>query len=207
MPLIRKTSEPMPATQGPREVLAALTSGTTEERWAAARAAADVPGGVEALGRALVSEDDTRVRQAICTSLARVGTPECVAAVVAHVRSDNAEFRTSALDALRAMPQAVESYLPRLLADEDSDVRLLACELARTLPGPEVVGLLCGLLHTDSEPNVCAAAVEVLAEIGGPEALPSLAQCTDRFRDDPFLGFAVKVAIERIGTKIAEPRD
>ena len=49
--------------------------------------------------------------------------------------------------------------------------------------------------------NVCAAAVDVLAEIGAPDTLPSLVRCAARFADRPFLGFAVKVASERIGSR------
>lgn len=207
MPLIRKTPEPSPDPPEAGDILTALTSGTSEERWTAARGAAEVPGGIEALGRALATEEDARVREAIFTSLARLGTSECVERVLPHLRSEDASVRTGALDCLRAMPQAAQSKLPQLLEDRDPDVRLLACDLARAIPEPEVVRLLCRLLDCELDTNVSAAAVEVLAEIGGPEALASLARCADRFPDDPFLGFAVRVAVGRIGIKPAEPRD
>ena len=38
----------------------------------------------------------------------------------------------------------------------------------------------------------------MLAEIGRPEALPSLARCATRFAGDPFIAFSIKVATERI---------
>ena len=85
-----------------------------------------------------------------------------------------------------------------LLADPDADVRLLSCELARGLPDDEANRLLCELLEVETEKNVCAAAVEVLAEIGRPEALPSLTRCATRFDGDPFIAFSIKVATERI---------
>ena len=75
-----------------------------------------------------------------------------------------------------------------LLADPDADIRLLTCELARALPATEATPLLCALLDRDAEPNVCAAAVDVLAEVGGPEALPALARCAERFPDDAVPG-------------------
>ena len=80
------------------------------------------------------------------------------------------------------MPQACRPHLPALLADSDADVRLLSCELARGLPDDEANRLLCDLLERETEKNVCAAAVEVLAEIGRPEALPALARCADALR-------------------------
>ena len=89
-------------------------------------------------------------------------------------------------------------HLPLLLADLDADVRLLSCELARGLPDEDANRLLCQLLEAETEKNVCAAAVEVLAEIGRPEALPALTRCATRFDSDPFIAFSIKVAIDRI---------
>jgi hypothetical protein len=193
MPLVRK-----PSTPAPPAAAASLTEGSSDQRWAAARSAADRPDGVALLSGALATESDPRVREAIFTSLARIATAESAAAVVPYLRSDDASLRTGAIDALRAMPGAAAPLLPALLADPDADVRLLSCELARGLPDDEANCLLCQLLEVESEKNVCAAAVEVLAEIGRPEALPSLTRCATRFDGDPFMAFSIKVAIERI---------
>ncbi|HSS84725.1 MAG TPA: HEAT repeat domain-containing protein [Reyranella sp.] len=193
MPLVRKPSSPAPPTPP-----ASLTGGTSDERWTAARLAAEEPNGVTLLSGALSKENDPRVREAIFTSLARIATAESAAAVVPYMRSDDATLRAGAIDALRAMPGAAASHLPRLLADPDADVRLLSCELARDLPDEDANRLLCELLEAETEKNVCAAAVEVLAEIGRPEALPSLTRCATRFDGDPFIAFSVKVAIDRI---------
>lgn len=162
------------------------------------RAAAERPDGLTLLAAALGRESDPRVREAIFTGLARLASPESAAVVVPHLRSDDANLRTGAIDALRAMPQACQPHLPALLADSDADVRLLSCELARGLPDEEANRLLCDLLERETEKNVCAAAIEVLAEIGRPEALPSLARCGTRFSGDPFITFSLKVATERI---------
>jgi HEAT repeat protein len=172
--------------------------GTTDQRWTAVRAAAGKPGAVALLGDALARERDPRVREAIFTGLARIATAESAAAVVPYLRSDDASLRTGAIDALRAMPQATTVHLAGLLADRDADVRLLSCELARGLPDAEANRLLCDLLDSETEKNVCAAAVEVLAEIGRPEALPYLARCLSRFENDPFIAFSIKTATDRI---------
>jgi HEAT repeat protein len=208
MPLIRKSADsPQPSSHREAgDVLTALTGGTREERWAAARAAPDLPGGIPALARALASEADPRVREAILTGLARVRTAESVQAVLPHLRSDDASLRTGALDALRAMPEAAAPHLEGLLSDADADVRLLACDLVRSLPDPEAARLLCGLLEKEREANVAAAALDVLAEIASSDALPCLARCAERFRDDPFLGFAIKVVTDRIGADPAGSR-
>jgi HEAT repeat protein len=199
MPLIRKTSDSLSSPPVDlAAVLAALASGTDDERWAAARAAHDLPGSAQALAEALLRERNSRVREAMFTSLLRIATPECVELLVLFLRSDEAHLRSGGLDALRAMKGAVWPYLPRLLADGDADVRLLACELVRNVPVEEASRLLCGLLESELEPNVCASAVEVLAEVGGAEALPVLARCEQRFRATPFLAFSIKIAADRI---------
>jgi HEAT repeat protein len=202
MPLVRKPTgqSPAPATDA-ASTLRNLVSERTDERWAAARAAADVPGGTVALAAALRNEADSRVREAMFTSLGRIGTPESADELISFLRSDNSNLRAGALDALRIMIGGRRELLPRLLGDRDVDIRILSCELARSLSGPEAATQLCTLLATEQDGNVCAAAVDVLAEVGGPAALPALAACAQRFSDNPFLGFAIKTATERISSQ------
>jgi HEAT repeat protein len=203
MPLIRKDPADMAGTtpSGTRQTAELLRSGTTDERWSAARAFGSIPDGTKALGEALMSETDPRVREAIFTSLIRLASRESVDAVVPHLRADDANLRMGALDALRAMIDVVRPILPVLLTDPDADVRLLICDLARELPSPEATRLLCGVLTREPQLNVCAAAVDVLADIGEPDALPFLEQCPGRFGGDTFLQFAVKTAMERIASE------
>jgi HEAT repeat protein len=207
MPLIRKGPAGAPAIgRDDRDVFATLVDGTADERWGAARSIVTLPGGVEALGAALATEADERVRTAMFTSLTRVAQPASVEAVLPYLRSDDANLRTGALDALRAMPRAVLSRLPELLRDADADVRLLSCEIARGLSSSEATALLCDLLERERHANVCASAVDVLADIGGPQAVPALRRCALRFPDDAFLGFAIKMAVQRVGTQAGDAR-
>jgi len=176
-----------------------LASPSPDERWAAARRLAGAPEHAALLGAALAREKDQRVREAIFTALAHIGTPETVEIVLPYIRNPDAALRTEALDALCAMPNAVLPQMPALLSDADSDIRLLTCEIARQLPGGAATALLCDLLENEKEANVCAAAVEVLAEVGEPAALPVLARCAERFADISFLAFAIQIAAARIG--------
>ena len=196
MPLIRSTTD-KPDSSG-ADPITALGSTSPDERWAAARAAANVPESVPALAQALIHESEPRVREAIFTVLARIKTPESALAVLPYLRSDDANIRTGALDALRAMPEAAKPYLPQMLVDADADVRLLACDLTRDVRDADARRWLCKILETEPLANVCAAAVEVLAEIGDAQALPTLWRCAARFPADPFLGFAVRVAADRL---------
>ena len=55
-----------------------------------------------------------------------------------------------------------------LLADEDSDVRILATELTRNMSPAVATDILSRLIEKEEHPNVCGAAVEVLTEVGTP---------------------------------------
>jgi len=207
VPLVRKpTGKGAGPAPDASSVLANLVSGSADERWAAARAAADVPGAVTAMAAALRNERDSRVREAMFTSLARMGTAESADLLISYLRSDNANLRAGALDSLRIMTGQMRGLLPRLLGDRDVDIRILSCELARILPGPEATALLSTLIAGEPEPNVCAAAIDVLAEVGGPAALPALAACAQRFSDNPFLCFAIQTATDRINSQQSSPR-
>jgi HEAT repeat protein len=182
-------------------VLTGLGSANPEERWTAARLAAERPESAAALAATLPRETDPRVREAMFTSLAslaRIGTPESIAGMLPMLRSDDAALRTGALDALRSSVIATHELLPQLLSDSDVDVRILSCELARSLTSEEASQSLCALLARETEINVCAAAIEVLAEVGTDAALPVLARCAQRFSQVPFLTFAIKLATDRI---------
>jgi HEAT repeat protein len=207
MPLIRKPSgRPIDEEPNPDKTFAALSDADSDRRWRAARDAATLEGGDAALGAALLDEKDLRVREAMFTSLARWGTPTAVEAVSSALRSDDANLRGGALDALRIMIPRAPDLLPRLLADRDIDIRILTCELARSVESAEATRLMCEVLDREADANVCAAAVEVLAEVGGPEALPSLRNCRVKFGNSPFLGFAIEAVIERLTAQISTPR-
>jgi HEAT repeat protein len=160
-----------------------------------------LPDALPLLTDALSRERVPRVREAIFTALAKIGSSESAAVALPYVRSDDASQRIAALDALRAMPAAAAEHLPGLLKDTDADVRLLACEIARALPADEANRMLGELIEREVSTNVCAAAIEVLAETGNGESLPILARCAARFPDDPFLTFAVRAARDRIGSR------
>ncbi|MGZ3273294.1 MAG: HEAT repeat domain-containing protein [Phenylobacterium sp.] len=200
MPLIRKPTGPDAPSDRPDldAAKAGLRSPDAEVRWKSARSLAASPDSAAALGDAAMVEADALVREAMFTSLARIGTAESVRALIPNVRSDDAERRTGAMDALKAMPQALEAALPALLDDQDPDVRVLACDLVREVPSAQATALLSDVLDREPEVNVCAAAVDVIADVGTPAALPALTRCARRI-DDPFLDYAIKVACHRIG--------
>jgi HEAT repeat protein len=193
----------MPLIRGDRGSAAAgatpqLAGSDAESRWAAARALAGRADAVPELAAALGRETVPRVREAILTSLIRTGGAASAEAIVPCLRSEDAGLRAAAIEALQALPSAIAPIMAQLFSDPESDVRLLATELARNMKASDATRLLCGLIEHEPHPNVCAAAIEVLAEVGTPEALPTLGRCAVRFAATPFLPFAISTAIARI---------
>ena len=201
MPLVKGSSK-RPGVDGGRADIAlleaALGSAEAESRWAAARALAGRPDAVPMLAAALAAETVPRVREAIMTTLMRIGDAASVKTIVPYLRSQDAGLRAVAVETLQSLPEAIAPFIRTLFGDSDSDVRLLATELTRNMEAPEATRLLCDLIEHEQHPNVCAAAIEVLAEVGTLDALPVLERCAVRFAATPFLPFAVSVAIARI---------
>ncbi len=188
------------AESGAASHIAALNSAHAEVRWTAARALGGVAAAVPALAAALGSEQAPRVREAIMTALMRVGDEASVGALVPYLRSEDAGQRSAAIEALQSLPEAVAPFMAALLADADADVRIMATELARNMPPKDATRVLSGLLEKETHPNVCAAAVEVLAEVGTRDAVPALNACAARFAGVPFLPFAISTTIARISS-------
>ena len=180
--------------------IAALNNPDVEVRWTAARALGGIAAAVPALAGALGSEQILRVREAIMTALMRIGDEASVRALVPYLRSEDAGQRSAAIEALQALPEAVAPFMEALLGDADADIRLLATELARNMLPKDATRVLCGLLEKEFHPNVCSAAVEVLAEVGTRDALPALKACAERFASVPFLPFAISTTIARISS-------
>ena len=197
MPLIRgKKGGASGGTSSSQQ--AALDSPDVDSRWTAARALAGQADAVPALAVALACEPIPRVREAMMTALIRIGNAASIEVLLPYLRSQDAGVRAAAIEALQALPHAIAPFMTPLLNDGDSDVRLLATELARNMEGSEATRLLCELIEREHHPNVCAAAIDVLTEVGTPDALPILERCAARFAATPFLPFAVSVAMSRI---------
>ena len=94
------------------------------------------------------------------TALIRIGDEASVRALLPYLRSQDAGQRAAPSRPCRACRMRSRHSCDQLLEDSDSDVRLLATELARNMPAENATRVLCGLLEREQHPNVCAAAIE-----------------------------------------------
>ena len=200
-PVTREPLREVVEREHPRDVpglCAQLRDGTAEQRRWAARDLAGQAGTMGLLGERLLAERDVRVREALLTSLTATPCEDAVTALLPLLRSEDAQLRNGAIEALASMPQVVGPRIDRLLDDGDADVRIFTVNLLGELRHKHVASWLLQVLEHDEVVNVVAAAIEVLAEVGGPEHVAGLRRAARRFAGDPFIGFATEIAVERI---------
>jgi HEAT repeat protein len=184
---------------GLEELRARLQEDDAAVRRFAARALASVAGGGEPLCDRLEDEADESVRLAILEGLREHRSAAVVERLVDLLRSEDASLRNHVIEVLSEWPEVVAQRIDALLGDADSDVRIFAVNILALLPHPEVPAWLRRVLEEESHVNVCAAAVDVLTDVGDEEAVPALLALKRRFADEPFMTFAVDMAVRRIG--------
>jgi HEAT repeat protein len=210
MPLLRADRAADPVLAGPADdpgadahhpaaLLAALHAAEPSQRRQAARALAAHPAAAADLCARLAVETAASVRSVILTSLIAIRSDAVVRGLLPCLRSEDAALRNAVIEALPRMPEALAPHVRALLEDHDSDVRIFAVNVLAALAHPQAPRWLEAVLRCDPHVNVCAAAVEGLAELGDAASIPALAALPARFPGEPFIAFAVKAALARIG--------
>jgi HEAT repeat protein len=169
----------------------------TERRWAARDLAQYGDSSTPLLAR-LEREPDLSVREVILTTLTRLADPTAVNGLAACLRSEDAGLRNEAIEAMKAMPAAVAPIMRGLLADHDPDVRILAINILESLRHPDVEAWLIGVIAHEPMINVCGTAVDLLSEVGSSACREALERLPARFVAEPYIQFAVDLALKRI---------
>ncbi|SEO56596.1 HEAT repeat domain-containing protein [Aquisalimonas asiatica] len=205
MPLIRRddpdatpAEERRQASRDRDGLIAQLDDRRPVARRRASRELAGDQGAVDALCDALEREQDEGCRHAMLTALLVSGGQRVQERLLPLLRSEDAGLRNGAIEVLQGMPKLAAGYMDELLADSDSDVRIFAVNILESLRHERVPEWLRGVLERDGHVNVCAAAVDVLAEVGDDDCLAALRQLPGRFPGEPFIAFAVRTAERRI---------
>lgn len=146
----------------------------------------------------LAHEADPSVREVLLTALGRLRGPEAVAALVACMRSEDAALRNHAIDVLKTIPDEVGPLMRGLLADGDADVRILGVNVLESLRHPQVEQWLVEVIESDASVNVCAAAVDLLVEVGTSASEAALRALLARFAGEPYIEFAAGIALARV---------
>ena len=169
----------------------------TTRRWAA-RDLANSPEAAASLLVHLQKEQNRSVREIILTSLTKMGTREVVVGMIQCLRSEDAALRNEAIDAMKLLPDTVAPIMSDLLRDADSDVRIFAVNILESLRHPHVEIWLREVIECDNHVNVCATAVDLLGEVGTSDSQDALEKLSVRFPHEPYIRFAVDLALKRI---------
>jgi HEAT repeat protein len=169
----------------------------TARRWAA-RDLTEVPEAAAALVERLDQEQDVSVREAIFMSLTQIGNDIAVQGLVKCLRSEDAQIRNGAIEAMKHLPEAVAPIMANLLNDPDPDVRIFAVNILESLRHPDVEKWLIKVISSDLHINVCATAVDLLGEVGTLAAALPLEALKQRFPGDAYIEFASSLALRRI---------
>jgi HEAT repeat protein len=180
-------------------LLADLASAESSVRRAAVRDLASHPEAAMDLCDRLAMEVSPSVRAVLFSTLIHLQSPAVAVRLATFLRSDDVPLRNAAIEALQEMPDAVAPHLQQLLTDDDSDVRIFAVNILAALRHVQAPEWLAAIVRSDAHINVCAAAVDGLAEVGGPEVLDDLKDLRCRFGGNAFMEFAIDAAMRRIG--------
>jgi len=175
-----------------------LSSENPKERRWAARDLADYKEASSYLVEQLMKEKDIAVREIIISSLLAIGDEIAIAGLINCLKSDDAHLRNSAIEALKQVSEKVSPYIEKLLQDREPDVRIFAVNILESLRHPNVVKWLIEVIEKDENVNVCATALDLLAEVGTEEAIPTIKKVKERFKNEPYIQFASDIALKRI---------
>lgn len=146
----------------------------------------------------LKEESSAIVREAVFTTLARLGDPAALAGLAQCLRSEDAHLRNGAIETLKLLPEQTATLIPKLLADANSDVRILTINILESLRHPSVEEWLMQVLDSDTHLNVCGAALDLLVELGSARSQASIERVKQRFGSEPYIQFAADLALKRI---------
>ncbi len=213
MALVKKTTLPRNAAKDERGaardfdgLIRQLDDADPAARRWAARDLSLHPKASAALLVRLQRETEESVREVILTALMRIADPAAIAGLVACLRSEDANLRNEAIEAMKSLPVEVAPIMRALLADEDPDVRIFAVNILESLRHPDVEAWLIEVIEREPMVNVCGTALDLLSEVGSNASREALERLKVRFAAEPYIQFAAALALKRIAPVAVGPK-
>jgi len=143
---------------------------------------------------------DQYVRVAAVRALARLGGDDAINAIITTMKDGNAEdwVRREAVDAAAATgDKRLAPALREAMRDRIPQIRSVAAHSYASVAGKEAVPVLIDLLRTEKDPYVRRTAVQMLAQLNDPRAVPAL---TNSLKDsEPAVVLAAAEALVSVG--------
>jgi hypothetical protein len=146
----------------------------------------------------LKREENTAVREAILNSLLRLRDSSIGIGLVDCLRSEDVALRNDVIEAFKQLGNDAAPILHSLLTDPDPDVRIFTVNILNSEHYPDAEHWLIEVIEQDEHVNVCAAAVDLLCEVGTEVAIDPLLHLKARFAHEAYIQFAADLALKRI---------
>lgn len=118
------------------------------------------------------------------------------------LKSDNAYLRNAVISFLQTYGEEAEPFIRSLLTDPDRDIRIFAVNVLGDLRLEQAPELLRFFITREiaegHDINALMTAVDYMGELGGEQDIQLLEAVRREFPDDPYVGFGVELAIQRI---------
>ncbi len=118
------------------------------------------------------------------------------------LKSDNAYLRNAVITFLHNYGEEAQHFLEKLLADPDRDIRIFAVNILGDVRFEGATEMLRHFITREiaegHDVNALMTAVDYLGELGTEKDVPLLEAVKQEFPDDPYVGFGVDLAIQRI---------
>jgi HEAT repeat protein len=151
------------------------------------------------LATLLIGEADGFVRETALTHLARLDGEFPAQALVRLMREGDTALRNAAIETLGSLGERAIDALAGVLVDADVDARIYALTALQLIESPRAAEVALDAALKDADVNVCAAAIDVVAESGARAMAAALSEVAARFPDRPYIAFAAHAAQHRLG--------
>jgi HEAT repeat protein len=185
------------------EIRRRLREADEEGRHAAVQAMAPLGGEALPLFKEALGDGSWRVRKAALEAVVALPGDEKFTVLLEGIRDEeSAGRRNTCMEALIRLGDAAVPFLPRLLEDDDADVRKFGVDILGNIESVKVLEPLMSALE-DSVDNVAAAAAEYLGKKKHGPAVPALVARAGR--GDFWIKFSCLRALGEIGDPAAGP--
>jgi HEAT repeat protein len=147
----------------------------------------------------LEASTDPFAREAALTALARREQSFAAEALVQLIRGEDVALRNDAIEILGQIGERAIPWIESLLDDADPNLRIYALTALEGAESRRAAAIALRVALRDEHVNVVASAVDVVARCGAPDMAPALKAVPLRFPQSPFLAFAVRAALNKIG--------
>jgi len=113
------------------------------------------------------------------------------------LKSDNAYLRNAIIEFLKQYGKEAKAFLEELMDSEDRDIRIFAMNILGDIRFEDSINMLRRFILKEKDINALVTAIDYMGEIGDESDI-KLLEALKKDIDDPYVHFAIDLAIKRI---------